>query len=213
MPFVIGGTRRGRRVLAAAVGITLLGAGSAQAASTASNPYDCTPEANLSRPFSSWGDLATYTPLPGGNMESGAAGWTLSGGATTVAGNEPWYVQGANQRFSLRLPAGSSAVSAPLCIDPTYPFYRLFARNAGNVSSSLKMEVLFLDSKGKVTSTKATTYTPRSTAWAPTGQVGINVFTPKTTVSAAPVAFRFTPQGGSGSWQIDDVLVDPYARR
>jgi hypothetical protein len=43
--------------------------------------------------------------------------------------------------------------------------------------------------------------------------VGINVFTPKTTVAAAPVAFRFTPTGGNAHFQIDDVYVDPWARR
>ena len=42
--------------------------------------------------------------------------------------------------------------------------------------------------------------------------VGINVFTSKTTVAAAPIAFRFTPTTKDGHFQIDDVYVDPWAR-
>ena len=42
--------------------------------------------------------------------------------------------------------------------------------------------------------------------------VGINVFTSKTTVTAAPVAFRFTPTTKDAHFQIDDVYVDPRAR-
>jgi hypothetical protein len=42
--------------------------------------------------------------------------------------------------------------------------------------------------------------------------VGIGVFTPKSAVAAAPVAFRFTPTSKDGHFQIDDVYVDPRAR-
>jgi hypothetical protein len=114
---------------------------------------------------------------------------------------------------SLSLPASASAVSAPICIDPTYPFYRLVARNTGDRSSTLRMEVLFYDAHGKVQSTKSLDYRAASTYWAPTGAAPISVFTAKTTVSAAPIALRFTPQGNNGRWQIDDVFVDPYMRR
>ena len=34
----------------------------------------------------------------------------------------------------------------------------------------------------------------------------------KTNVTAAPVAFRFTPTGTDAHHQIDDVYVDPYGR-
>jgi hypothetical protein len=38
-------------------------------------------------------------------------------------------------------------------------------------------------------------------------------FDPTAAAGAAPLAFRFTPQGTGSSWQIDDVYVDPMARR
>ena len=43
-------------------------------------------------PFLQWLDPLPYTLLPGGDFESGAAGWKLSGGARVVDGNEPFYV-------------------------------------------------------------------------------------------------------------------------
>ena len=74
-------------------------------------------------------------------------------------------------RNSLSLPAGSSAVTAPICIDSTYPYFRLFAKNAGTGKSSLKIEVLFYDAKGNLVNTKPYDYTTTSTAWQPTGTV------------------------------------------
>jgi hypothetical protein len=208
MPFVFTAWRR--RGALAATAAALVCAAPAQA-STVSNPYDCAPSPTLSQAFSAWSDFAAYTPLAGGNFETAARGWTLSGGASVQAGNEPFYIGGRGVS-SLSLPAGSSAVSAPICIDETYPFYRLFARNGGDLSSSLRMEVLFLDAKGQVKSTKSLDYRAGRTGWAPTGAAPISVFTPKTTVAAAPISLRFTPQGKAGRWQVDDVFVDPYMR-
>jgi hypothetical protein len=211
MPIIISG-RRGRRVLAATLGLAALIATPAHAAGSIANPYDCAPQAQLAQTFAGWGDDGQYTAVSDQGLENGAASWTLSGGAAVVSGNEPWNVGGASDAQSLDLPAGSSAVSAPLCIDATYPYFRLFARNAGAAKSAMRIEVLYFDNKGKLLATKPVDYAATSTAWQPTGMVGINVFTPKTTVTAAPVAFRFTPRGKHAHYQIDDVYVDPWAR-
>jgi hypothetical protein len=210
MPFILTSWRR-RGGLAAAVATAALAGAAPAHASSLSNPYACAPSPTLSQAFSAWSDFASYTPLAGGNFETGAADWTRTGAAAVVAGNEPYNVGGAGTH-SLSLPAGASAVSAPICIDPTYPFYRLVARNTGTLSSALRMEVLFLDDHGNVKSSKSLDYRAGTTAWAPTGLAPISVFTAKTTVSAAPIALRFTPQGSGGRWQIDDVFVDPYMR-
>src|SRR5919197_77580 len=42
----------------------------------------------MERPFLRWLDLFQYTLVPGGDFESNAAGWTLTGGAQVVSGNE-----------------------------------------------------------------------------------------------------------------------------
>jgi hypothetical protein len=212
MPFIISGRRGRGRVLAATLGLAAVIATPAHAAGEIANPYDCAPQATLSQSFSTWNDYGQYTPVLNAGLEDGSTGWTLTGGATVVQGNEPWKIGGSSHHNALDLPAGSSAVTAPICIDQTYPYFRLFARNAGRAKSSLKIEVLYFDGQGKLLNTKPYDYKTGSTSWQPTGMVGINVFTPKTTVTAAPVAFRFTPTGTDAHHQIDDVYVDPWAR-
>src|SRR5438093_93945 len=80
------------------------------------------------RPFLPWLDPMAYALLPDGSFEQGGAGWQLAGGASTGAGNEPWYTSGPGTT-ALLLPAGASAVSAPFCIGLLNPTVRLFARN------------------------------------------------------------------------------------
>jgi hypothetical protein len=212
MPFLIG-TKRGGRVLAATLGLAALIATPAHAAGAIANPYNCTPQPTLQQFFFGWNDTSLYTPVANAGVEQGSTGWTLTGSAAVVAGNEPWNIGGPSDRSSLNLPAGSSAVTAPICIDETYPHFRLFVRNTGALNTSLKIEVLYFDTKGKLISTKPYDYKTQSTAWEASGLVGINVFSSKkTTVAAAPVTFRFTPTGSGARYQIDDVYVDPWAR-
>src|SRR4051794_34493597 len=113
MPFALTSWRRGGRPAAIVAGGTP-GCPAPAPAATVSIPYDCSPSPTLTQPFSEWADNALYTPLPGGNFESGAAGWTLGGGASVVAGNEPFNI-GGKGRSSLVLPEHGSAVSAPIC--------------------------------------------------------------------------------------------------
>jgi hypothetical protein len=212
MPFIISDTRRGGRVLAIALALafTAFIATPAHAAGIA-NPYNCVPQPTLSTAFATWSDFGLYTPVQNPGVESGSTGWTLSGGAAVVSGNEPWKIGGAGDANSLNLPAGSSAVTAPICIDRTYPYFRLFAKAANTTKNSLKIEVLFYDGKGNVVSAAPYSYSTTSPAWQPTSTVKIGVFTAKTTIAAAPVSLRFTPIGPVG-YQIDDVYVDPWAR-
>jgi hypothetical protein len=214
MRFMFGGRKQlGRIGLAAALGLSAIAVPSAHAAGKIANPYDCAPQPNLAQSFAAWNDYGLYTPVENAGVEQGAAGWTLTGGASVVAGNEPWKIGGASHSNALNLPEGASATTAPLCIDETYPHFRLFVRNAGSVKTALKIEVVYFDNKGKVTNTKPYDYKTDLPAWQPTGMVGINVFTPKTAVAAAPIAFRFTPNGKGASYQIDDVYVDPRMAR
>src|SRR5439155_8125508 len=71
----------------------------------------------LTEPFSPWLDPAGYSLVPGGDFESGGAGWSFGGGARIGSGNEPYYVTGnSSDASSLVLPAGSSATSPSVCI-------------------------------------------------------------------------------------------------
>src|SRR5262249_5656895 len=84
----------------------------------------------LSRPFLPCGDTAHYALAPNGDFETGWAGWTLSGGARVVDGNEPFYVTNSGDDSSLSLPAGSSATSAPMCISVLSGKMRFFVGGA-----------------------------------------------------------------------------------
>ena len=177
----------------------------------ATNPLGCQVAHALSNPFSGWGDAADYALAPGGDFETGAAGWPLSG-ADVTDGNQPFDI-GTGGRMSLRLTAGATATSAPMCIDGPYPHFRLLARNTGAAKGTLKAEVLFLDGKGSVKSSASGTVVSTGSGWFPTGALHIGVtFNAAVANGAAPVAFRFTAGKGS-TWQIDDLYVDPRMRR
>ena len=77
---------------------------------------------------------------PDGGFEAGGQGWYLSGGAKVVAGNESFYLNDAGDSGSLSLPAGSSAVSPPVCMAIDTPSFRFVARNSGDPSSHLRVE-------------------------------------------------------------------------
>jgi hypothetical protein len=168
----------------------------------------------LERPFLPWLDVAKYTLVPNGTLES-TAGWTLAGGARLVSGNEAFFVHGAREKYSLSLPDGSSAATRPMCVGLERPTLRFFARNTGSVLSTLKVEVLFEDLTGKVQSATIGLLGGTS-AWQPTlpalllaNVTGSLLSTDGTTA----VAVRFTPLGRGGGWQIDDVYVDPFRGR
>jgi hypothetical protein len=212
MPF-ISGSRRNGRLLGGLVALALLALAPAAHADAepAANPLRCTPTPAFSNPFTAWGDLGDYTLAPGGDFE-GRPNWFLAG-ARVVDGNEPFYVGGAEDSSSLSLPSGSVAVSAPICIDETYPWFRFFARNTGDPRSRLEVDVLYVTAKGQLRVRASGELTAAASEWTLTDPMKIDLaIDPNSPTGAAPVAFRFTPKGVGGSWQIDDVYVDPMAR-
>jgi hypothetical protein len=169
----------------------------------------------LEQPFLRWLDPAHYVLAPDGGLEQRARGWTLRGGATVVAGNEPFFVRSLGDTRSLALPSGSSATTPFMCAGVEHPTLRLFAANSGSVLSTLKVEILFTGPLGLVGTAPVTTVA--STAgWKPTAPALLlaNLTAlPSVTDGTIAVAFRFTPQGSDGRWRIDDVYVDPFKGR
>ena len=214
MPFVMNGSRRGSRMLAAALGLALaaLAPATAQAKNDkhdAANPDACVADHALSNPFAAWGDQADYALAPGGDFESGAAGWTLTGGAAVTAGNQPFDI-GAPGASSLALPQGSSALSGSMCVDETYTSFRLFARNTGRPTWASR-------SRSSTTTARASCRARRP-ASSPRRASGRRRSPWPSTCPSTPPAPRRSrsasrPQGKGGDWTIDDVYVDPYARR
>src|ERR1700744_23273 len=104
---VLGLFSRHNRILGAVVtvlGIAVLSGAPAKAALINTDACD---NAVLTQPFASWGDTNLYKLVPGGSFENGKSGWTCSGGASIVAGSEPYAATGALGSSSANLPAGA----------------------------------------------------------------------------------------------------------
>jgi hypothetical protein len=203
-------TTAARQLLAlAALAATALMLASPTGAGTAAS---CEARAT-SQPFAAWGDTMQYYLAPGGDFERPPA-WTLAGGAKVVAGNEPFLVTSAADAHSLLLPAGSSARTPSFCVDADEPSMRFFVRNTGSVLATLAVEA-------RVSTTLLGT-TVRTTlplgvvlgtaqTWQPSLPVVFELSANQLLGGKTTVDFRFTPLGGS--WQIDDVYVDPFKDR
>jgi hypothetical protein len=183
------------------LGVTLFAFLTLAAAPAGASAAACA-SASTTKAFLPWLDVADYVSAPGGDLES-AGSWQLDGGATLVAGNEPFHVGGAGDSGSLRLPAGASATTAPMCVGLEHPTLRFFARReSASLLGLLQVDAL-VDGQalpiGAVTS---------GGSWAPTLPMPI-VLNALGLLGSTEVAFRFTPLLGS-RWSVDDVYVDPY---
>jgi hypothetical protein len=162
----------------------------------------------LTQPFARWGDTSTYELVPGGDFEGSLAGWTLSGGAARVAGSEPYGATGSVGAYSLALAAGASAQSPYVCVNASYPTFRLFARNGGLLSTVL-VQVVYKTLLGPVGLPLGTI--ALSGAWQPTlPMLTGSLVGALLSDGTAQAALRFTALTGSS--RIDDVFVDPRMR-
>ena len=197
-----------RKLLTAMVVALVAMAFSSAAAQAATCPYY-----GAEQVFKPWGDSHNYVLAPDGGFEAGGAGWSLSGGATTVAGNESFYLNDAADSRSLSLPNGSSAVSPPICMSIDTPIFRLLARNTGDPTAGLRVEATY-PLLGLIR-TKTVSTVKAGPNWAPSQQLStvLSLSTIVGTVIPSAIQIRVTPVGSGGQWQIDDLYIDPFARR
>ena len=163
-----------------------------------------------SQPFAQFGDGHSYFPVSNNGLESGAAGWNLGSGASVGSGNEPWYVNGWGSH-SLVLDPGATAYSPSSCISLLDPDIRAFARSTG-ADDSLRVEVLFYGLTGNLLGVlNVADQRPGDfSAWQPTGNVSSLLAIPIATTS---FRVRFTSLAARGTWQVDDLFVDPWGMR
>jgi hypothetical protein len=160
-----------------------------------------------STPFAAWGDHASYAAVPDGGLENGSAGWTLTGGARVVRGNEP-FAPGAH---SLLLPAGSRATTAPMCIGLLSSKMRFFLRDTETPGSRLRVQVVYDGGLGALTGLFDTGSVSGRATWAPSSPISmLGGIAPALTQD---VRFRFTPVGAHAGVRIDDVYLDPLIHR
>lgn len=164
----------------------------------------------ISHPFSVFGDFSDYTLIDGGNFETDADGWSLSR-AGIVSGNESYYVGGEADTSSLRIGMFGKATSRRFCVDYRYPHFRFFAKLAEGSHGLLLVGARWTEGDDVGYATLGILAGSDHRSWAPTEML--------------PLAdlLRLTDQGRTqhvrlvftsllGSWQIDDVYVDPYRR-
>jgi hypothetical protein len=201
-------------VCAAITGASALATPAANAGVLVSSATSCDAQTH-SQPFAQWADLASYTPVPGGSFETGEPSWTLSGGAKVVSGNEPFHVRSAADSKSLLIPQGGVATSRSICVGIHEPTMRFFSKQngglLGSVTSAMTVEVQFETSLGLVVSAPINLGALNS-AWSPGAPAMIVAnLLPLMPDDTTAVAFRF--RAVTGSWNVDDVYVDPTLRR
>jgi hypothetical protein len=176
------------RGLAAAAVTLAVGAPAAQATETC--------QARTFAPvLAAWGDNALYTLAPGGNFETGAAGWTLTGAARVEAGGSGF----APGTRSLSIPAGASALSPPICVEKNYPSWRFAVKSDGG---KVAVEVLY----PKKTKDSGTLVPSGGWSLSP-----VLRFTTGQFKGATEIQIRFTASGQRV--QLDDVYIDPRFHR
>jgi hypothetical protein len=195
---------------------TIAAMGSTAAAANAALGVSC-PDPT-SQPFAAWGDSSSYVLAPNGGLEDGATGWTLTGGAKVVAGNEAFSVSGAGSH-SLSLPAGSSATTAPMCIGLGSVQMRMFTSNSGSAASKLQVQVVYgggagalLGSLGSGLGLSDAGTIASGADWQPSPVVSM-LLGGTAPLLTQYVQFRFTPLSTGGNWRIDDVYLDPLMHR
>lgn len=165
---------------------------------------------STSQAFAQFGDENRYYSVPNNGLENGSAGWSLGVGSYVGAGNEPWYIGGFGTH-SLVLGPGASAYSPATCINLLDPHVRAFAQSNG-ADDALRVQVLFYGLTGNLLGLlNVADQQPGSfSTWQPTGDVASLLAVPLATTS---FRVRFTSLAARGTWQVDDLFVDPWVMR
>jgi hypothetical protein len=203
-------TIRRATLIAAAAALLGLGAGAATPASSHAALGVACPDPTF-QPFQPWSDGSSYAFASNGGFENGAYGWTLSGDARVVAGNEKFHVHNAADSHSLRLGAGSSATSPPMCIGLFSTKMRFFLANRSGADARLHVQAVYRGGFGQVLGLADAGTLSAGSEWQPSSRfVMLGGLAPLLTSS---VSFRFTPVGANADWRIDDLYLDPLMHR
>ena len=169
----------------------------------------CGPVA-LSNPFSIFGDYADYSIVDDGHFESGVGGWSLYG-AGIVNGNESFRVRSASDSKSLSISTWGKAVSGAFCVDTNYPHFRFFAQHSDGPIGLLLVRARWTAGDGLHEESLALLRGSQYRSWGATEMLPL---AEKVALSESggtqSVRLVFIPL--AGSWQIDDVYIDPYRR-
>ena len=203
-------TRRLIAPTAVAVALLASAAGSASATLVPDDGGWCDSHPG-SQVFLPWADPANYTLAPGGSFETSKSRWTLIAASRDTTQNEPFRVAGANDHSSLSISNGGLAISPAMCVGIGEPTARVFFKQTGGLPGALlQIDVMYDDVNG---ATQSQTIGALGVAqqWRLSPQLLTTAsLVPTLGAGTTAVAFRFTAIGGS--FQIDDLYVDPWHR-
>lgn len=160
-----------------------------------------------SQPFAQFGDSRNYTFGANGGLEAGSNGWSLGGG-DIVAGNESYFVHSSSDRYSLALGLGDSALSPKLCMGTTSTVTRFFARSSDG--GRVRVQVVLKNLLGQVLGIVQISDLSPGTSWSPSPPI-LNLDSLLGLLGVSSIQLKLTTL--SGSVQIDDIYVDPWASR
>jgi hypothetical protein len=177
----------------------------AATATEAAAPLPCGTR-TAATPFTAWGDKNLYFTLPGGSFESGLRGWTVSGGATTVAENEPWKVLSSSHSSALGLPPGAAATSPAMCIASDEDSVRFFYKSPGVSTAALRVTIHVVS--GVNVADNQLTIDGGTAGWV----VSPRIMMPdiRDASGRQTVTVGFDQVNGQADWLVDDVEVDPW---
>lgn len=160
-------------------------------------------------PFAQFGDGNTYFGFNNNGFENGSTGWSLSR-AVVGSGNEPWQVNGSGSN-SLSIGPGGTAAGPRVCAALLAPHWRMFAHSV-DANGSLRAQIVFYGLLGNITGILNFTSLDPSDygTWEPSSDIPSGLALPLATFSAQ---LRLTNTSTSGTWQVDDVFVDPWGSR
>jgi len=191
-------------LLVLATALAALGFGAYASAATAACSY---PDAE--QVFAPWKDKGWYQLAPEGGLEGGGTGWTLEGGATLVADPGARTHEGAQEETAVNLPFGATATSPPVCVDETTPSFRFMIRNVGEKGGKLHVTVTYENTKKVTKARNSDVHSDSLEEWMPTPPLKLD-----TGDEAERVArITFAAKDPKGAYLVDDLYVDPFARR
>ncbi|HRC08234.1 MAG TPA: hypothetical protein PLV41_08460, partial [Miltoncostaeales bacterium] len=157
-------------------------------------------------PFKAWNDTNRYFVAPNGSFEAGTANWFLGGSASVVAENEPWKINGSLHARSMRLPSGASARVEKFCVNSDEDSIRFFFKRPSTVGAGLRVAIRV--TSGVNVATNDYTVGGGTAGWG----VSERIMLPDIRDASGQqwVEITFFPTNTAATWQIDDLMIDPW---
>jgi hypothetical protein len=197
-----------RRAIGIGLGISVLAAGSSQAAASTAPAVDTSACASplLTQPFASANDNNWYTLVPGESPGSfDGSNWQLSGGARIITTK---LADGTTSSV-LDLPSGAKAVSPTMCITSDYPTARTMVKDVVG-SEGVFFYVSYEGTNTWDTPKNTGQVHGNNTAWTLSGSVNVQ---PNGTSGWQPVRFTLIGGGKTSDFQVYNLYIDPSMRK